>query len=90
MGDGVNRIKPTALALLYIKFRWHYYIIINFLFFFPPSGCPLGIMEKTDKMEVGVGGGGGGLWGCLYKNRMASPKVKSKLLPDTPQISLGF
>ncbi len=30
-GGGVNPIKPTALALLYIKFKWDYYIT---------SGCP--------------------------------------------------
>jgi hypothetical protein len=48
MGGGVNPIKPTALAFLYIKFKCDYYYIINF---FPPSGCPSGIMEKTDKME---------------------------------------
>jgi len=29
--------------------------------FFSPSGCPPGILEKTDKMERGGGGGGG--WG---------------------------
>jgi hypothetical protein len=28
--------------------------------------------------------------GDLSKNRMATPKVESKVLPDTPQISLGF
>jgi len=39
-------------------------------------------MEKTNKMEGGEEG--------RFKNRMASPKVESKVLPDTPQISLGF
>jgi hypothetical protein len=44
-------------------------------------------MEKTDKMEtVVVGAWGGG----VFKNPMATPKVESKVLPDTPQISLGF
>jgi hypothetical protein len=30
MGGEVNLIKPTALALLYIKFKWDYYFIIIF------------------------------------------------------------
>jgi hypothetical protein len=30
MGGGVKPIKPTVLALLYMKFRWDYYYIINF------------------------------------------------------------
>jgi hypothetical protein len=46
-------------------------------------------MEKTDNMERGSRGREGGGRG-LFKNRMATPKVESKVFPETPQIYGGF